>query len=211
MQIEMTLPLPTSINKLYINQFGWNPKTKTRMPTGKRIMSKDGVKVKNEIQNEAIKQLTNQEWDYEWTKENYIYQDCYIYMNRLGRDDNNLFKLLNDSLEKIVYDNDSRVLTRTQRILIDSENPRIILHISQTPHRGIFDDENKIYIFEENCKTCKRYLRNCSILKKAKEGRVQSEINEVDGEFVCSKYSEIKVKSNRTKSNSHNPLLKDGE
>src|SRR5690606_28195754 len=104
-----------SINKLYINQYGWSPKTKTRIPTGKRIMSKEGVRVKEEIQSEAIKQLKSQEWDYDWTKENYIYQDSYIYMNRLGRDDNNQYKLLNDSLEKIVYDNDSRVLTRTQR------------------------------------------------------------------------------------------------
>jgi len=189
MKIELTLPLPVSINKLYINQSGWNPKTRTRIPTGKRIMSKDGVKVKNEIQNEANKQLENQEWDYEWTKENYIYQDCYIYMNRLGRDDNNLFKLLNDSLEKIVYDNDSRVLTRTQRILIDSDNPRIRLVISQTPYRGIFESEIHMNEFEEKCKTCKRYKRNCSILKKAKEGRVQEEI---DGDFVCGKFSEIK-------------------
>lgn len=188
LRVELILPLPTSINKLYINQFGWNPKTKTRMPTGKRIMSKDGVKVKNEIQNEAIKQLAAQEWDYEWTKTNYIYQDCYIYMNRLGRDDNNLFKLLNDSLEKIIYDNDSRVLTRTQRILIDSENPRIHLIISQTPHRGIFESEIHMNEFENKCRSCKRYKRNCSILNKAKEGRIQEEIND---DFVCNKYSEI--------------------
>lgn len=188
MGIELTLPLPVSINKLYINQFGYNPKSRSRIPTGKRIMSKEGVKVKEAIQTAAKTQLSKQDWDYEWTKENYIYQDCYIYMNRLGRDDNNLFKLLNDSLEKIVYDNDSRVLTRTQRILIDKDEPRIILNISQSPHRGIFESEDHLKNFEQKCRECKRFGRNCSILKKAKEGRIQEEIND---EFKCSKYNPI--------------------
>lgn len=185
LKIKLVLPLPVSINKLYINQYTWNPKTKTRVPTGKRIMSEEGKKIKKSIQLETIKQLQSQEWDYEWTKSNYIYQDCYIYMNRAGRDDNNIFKLLNDSLEKIVYDNDSRVLTRTQRILIDSENPRVELIISQVPFRGIFDTEEQMKQFEEKCKTCKRYKNNCSILKKAKEGRIQKEIDE---DLNCIKY-----------------------
>lgn len=185
LEIKLILPLPVSINKLYINQYSWNPKTKTRIPTGKRIMSEEGKKIKKLIQLETIKQLQSQEWDYKWTKTNYIYQDCYIYMNRAGRDDNNIFKLLNDSLEKIVYDNDSRVLTRTQRILIDSENPRVELIISQVPFRGIFDTEEQMKQFEEKCKTCKRYKNNCSILKKAKEGRIQKEIDE---DLNCIKY-----------------------
>ena len=189
MKIKLVLPLPVSINKLYINQYTWNPKTKTRVPTGKRIMSEEGKKIKKMIQLETIKQLQSQEWDYEWTKTNYIYQDCYIYMNRAGRDDNNIFKLLNDSLEKIVYDNDSRVLTRTQRILIDSENPRVELIISQVPFRGIFDTEEQMQQFEEKCKTCKRYKNNCSILKKAKEGRIQKEIDE---KLNCKKYKKKK-------------------
>ncbi len=188
-KLQLILPLPTSINKLYINQFGWNPKTRNRMPTGKRIMSKEGLDVKDKIINEAKNQMNGQEWDYEWTKENYIYQDCYIYMNRLGRDDNNLFKLLNDSLEKVVYENDSRVLTRTQRILIDKNNPRIELIISQCPHRGIFPSEAHLHEFENNCKNCNRYARNCSLLKNAKEGRIQEEIN---SDLVCTKYKEIK-------------------
>lgn len=185
LEIKLILPLPVSINKLYINQYSWNPKTKTRIPTGKRIMSEEGKKIKKQIQLETIKQLQSQEWDYEWTKTNYIYQDCYIYMNRAGRDDNNIFKLLNDSLEKIVYDNDSRVLTRTQRILIDSENPRVELIISQVPFRGIFDTEEQMRQFEGKCKTCKRYKNNCSILKRAKEGRIQKEVDE---NFNCIKY-----------------------
>jgi crossover junction endodeoxyribonuclease RusA len=40
--------------------------------------------------------------------------------------------------------------------------------------------------FEEKCKACKRFARNCSILNKAKEGRIQEEI---DGELNCSKFN----------------------
>lgn len=122
MELKLVLPLPTSINKLYINEYNWkyNPKTrkKERMPTGRRILSPEGRKVKARIQGEARVQLEQQldNWDYEWTKENFCYQDALIVFTRRGSDDNNVYKLLNDSLENIVYDNDSRVLVRTQHI-----------------------------------------------------------------------------------------------
>jgi hypothetical protein len=43
--------------------------------------------------------------------------------------------------------------------------------------------------FEEKCKTCRRYKNNCSILKKAKEGRIQKEIDE---ELNCKEYKKKK-------------------
>ena len=41
--------------------------------------------------------------------------------------------------------------------------------------------------FESRCIGCKRYKRNCSILQKAKEGRIQEEIIGLE----CSKYKPI--------------------
>lgn len=177
--------MPTSINDLYVNQYTWNPKTKSRVPTGKRIMSAEGEKVKEAIQISAKEQLLTQEWDYDYTYENYLFMDAIIYFNRTGRDDNNIYKLNNDALEKIIYDNDSRVLTRTQRIYYDKNNPRVELTFSHVGFIGIFDDQEHLDEFENKCKTCKRYKNNCSILKKAKEGRIQGEIS-ID--FVCSSY-----------------------
>lgn len=81
--------------------------------------------------------MKSQQWDYELILERYLYLDTYIYMNRLGRDDNNIYKLLNESLEKIVYDNDSRILT--QKILIDTENPRVEVSLRPVEYIGIFD------------------------------------------------------------------------
>ena len=74
------------------------------------------------------------------------------------------------------------------RIFYDSKNPRIELTIYPTDYIGIFDNQEQLCEFEDKCKTCKRYSRNCSIFNKAKEGRIQEEISE---EFVCNKYKEV--------------------
>lgn len=185
MELKLTLPVPLSLNELYINEYGWNPKKKMRTPTGRRILSKEGEKSKEELQSLTIEQMKDQEWDYDYTLENYIYMDTVIYFSRKNRDDNNIYKLLCDALEKIVYDNDSRVLIRTQKILYDTVNPHIDVTLKPVEYRGIFPTELHMNTFEENCKSCKRYARNCSILNKAKEGRIQEEISE---DLICSKY-----------------------
>jgi hypothetical protein len=190
LSLKLILPLPTSINDLYVNQYTWNVAKKMRVPTGAKVMSSQGEKVKKQIQEQATKQLTEQIWDYEYTKDHYIFMDAIIYFNRLGRDDNNIYKLNNDALEKIVYDNDSRVLTRTQRIYYDKDNPRVELTFSKVNYIGIFDNQNELDDFENKCKNCIRYARNCSILIAAKEARIQEEIVDKD----CLKFKEIKIK-----------------
>ncbi|MET3209612.1 UNVERIFIED_CONTAM: Holliday junction resolvase RusA-like endonuclease [Paenibacillus sp. PvR008] len=189
MKLNLTLPLPVSINDLYINQYVWDVRIRKRVPTGKRILSKEGEKVKEQITVAASEQIKSQPWDYEYTKTHYLYMDTLIYFNRKGRDDNNIYKLNNDALEKIVYDNDSRVLTRTQRILYDKKNPRVELTFTPVEYIGIFDNEKSYIKFLEKCKTCSRYKRNCSILKAATEGFVQEEI---DDERKCFKYKQTK-------------------
>jgi Holliday junction resolvase RusA-like endonuclease len=188
--LYLTIPVPLSLNQLYINQYGWNPKMRMSVPTGKRILSKDGEKSKKEIIKAVKEQIKTQDWDYEYTEENFVYMDMIIYFNRKGRDDNNVTKLLADSLEKIVYDNDSRVLIRTQRIYYDTENPRIELHIHPVDYIGIFDNGEALNKFEDNCKSCSRYLNGrCKILQLSKEGRIQKEI---DKELNCEKYKQKK-------------------
>jgi hypothetical protein len=189
MQLHLTLPLPLSLNQLYINEYKYNPKTRKHEPTGRRILSDKGVMSKKNIQKYAKKLMKKQEWDYDWTKTNYIYMDTVIYFNKKGRDDNNIYKILCDSLEKIAYDNDSRVLIRTQRIMYDTENPHIEVVLSPVEYIGIFDNQAELDEFEENCETCSRYLKGrCGILVKAKEGRIQKEIQSME----CSEYKERK-------------------
>lgn len=200
MKLMLTLPVPTSINKLYINEYNWqfNPATrkKEKMPTGRRILSTDGRKVKARIQAEARMQLKEQldNWDYEWTKENYVYQDAFIVFARRGSDDNNIYKLLNDSLEGIVYDNDSRVLVRTQQIVYDSKNPRVEIEISPVDYKGIFKDLGDYSLFIGRCKFeekkgCSKFRNgSCSILKDSVNGTIRKEIGDVHNPF-CSSFS----------------------
>lgn len=193
MKLKLTLPVPTSINALYVNQYTFNPKSRRREPTGAKILSKEGELCKKQIQSDATKQLSEQEWDYEWTedKNNFLYQDAVIYFSRRGRDADNISKLLNDSLEKIIYENDSRILPRTQKILYDKENPRIELILTPVDYVGVFENRDKADAFEDKCKGCTRYLEGrCSILVDSLAATVREEIETIDQ--VCMKYKEKK-------------------
>lgn len=137
-------------------------------------------------------QTEAQEWDYDWTKENYVYQDAIIYFARRGSDDNNIYKLLNDSLEGITYDNDSRVLVRTQHIVYDSKNPRIEILIKPVDFIGIFKDRFVLETFQEQCSMCSKFRKgSCSILKDSIAGTVREEIGNIHNP-VCAAFKEKK-------------------
>ncbi|ALA47884.1 putative crossover junction endodeoxyribonuclease RusA [Brevibacillus phage Sundance] len=180
MQLKLTLPMPVSINKLYINEYQWDARLKMRVPTGRRILSKEGRQVKAKIQGQARVQTENQDWDFDWTKENFVYQDAVIFFARRGSDDNNIYKLLNDSLEGIAYDNDSRVLVRTQHIVYDSKNPRIELTLVPVEFVGIFKNQEMLRDFQKVCESCSRYRKgSCSIIKNSIAGTVREEIGNI--------------------------------
>lgn len=192
MELKLELPVPTSINKLYINEHQWDGRLKQRVPTGRRILSKEGKQVKAQIQGKARVQTQGQTWDYEWTKENFVYQDTIVYFARRGSDDNNIYKLLNDSLEGITYDNDSRVLVRTKQIVYDPKNPRIEVHIYPVDFIGIFKDELAFIDFEDTCKDCSKYRKgSCSILKDSINGTVREEIGSIH-KPICTAFKEKK-------------------
>lgn len=124
-----------------------------------------------------------------WTKiENrFLYMDEVIYSNRKGRDSDNFKKLQQDCIteSKVVWTDDTWCLPRTQRLLIDKNNPRIELVITPCEFVGIFDNEKQLKEFKNQCMNCKRYKRNCSILNNALEGRVQEGIDNL----VCNAFN----------------------
>lgn len=83
----------------------------------------------------------------------------------------------------LIWVDDNVVCERCQQILYDSENPRIEINIYPVEYIGIFANKEELKKFESLCVGCTRYKRNCSILNKAKEGRIQKEICN----FVCQK------------------------
>lgn len=134
-------------------------------------------------------EVERQKWEY--IENRFLYMDEIVYLNRKGRDSDNLKKLQQDCIteSEVVWSDDSWVLPRTNRILIDSDDPRIELVITPTEFIGIFDNEKIAKVFEHRCKNCRRYKNNCSILRKALETRIQKEI---DDSLTCSEFKDIK-------------------
>lgn len=138
------------------------------------------------VQEEVKKQKYKTNLD----SEQHFYVDAIFYFDRKHKDSSNADKVLLDVITgtQLVWKDDSIVLFRPQRIYYDSSNSRIELSIYPVDYIGIFDNQEQLDAFEDKCKTCKRYKRNCSILNKAKEGRIQEEICNLE----CSKYKETK-------------------
>ena len=143
-------------------------------------------------------EVKKQNWNIEVNSTQHFYCDCVFYFDRIDKDCNNYFKLLLDAITEtqFVWMDDNVVCERVNRIYYDSENPRIEIKIYPVDYIGIFDSQEQLDYFEDKCKTCNRYKRNCSILKKAKEGRIQDEIqiNEFE-DLYCDKYSKNQKKN----------------
>ena len=87
----------------------------------------------------------------------------------------------------MIWLDDNVVCERVQRIYYDSKNTRLELDIYPGDYIGIFDNISQLEKFESNCFGCSRYKRNCSILQKAKEGRIQDEIKNM----ICTKVKKV--------------------
>lgn len=127
-----------------------------------------------------------------WIKSENPYQHYYVdavyYFPKTNMDCANYDKCISDAITDsgAVWLDDKMICNRILKVMYDNKNPHIELTIYPVDFVGIFDNQASADYFEDKCKTCKRYDRNCSILRKAMEGRIQDEI--VEG--VCTKYKE---------------------
>ena len=138
-------------------------------------------------------EVKKQGWELKPNKTQHFYVDTVFYFPRTDMDSSNYFKVLLDSITQssAIWIDDNVVCERVQGVYYDSENPRIEIHVHPVDYIGVFENASQLESFESNCIVCKRYKRNCSILKNAKAGYVQKEI----GEFMkCNSYSPIKNK-----------------
>lgn len=135
-------------------------------------------------------EISKQNWDLIPDKYQHFYADAIFYFDRQDKDANNYWKVLLDAITdtQLVWLDDNVVCERVQRIYYDTNNPRIELHIYPVDYIGVFDNTPQMEAFVSKCVGCMRYKRNCSILQKAKEGKIQSDIK--DG--VCIKYKRVK-------------------
>ena len=128
-----------------------------------------------------------QGWKLDATGTQHYYSDWTVYFPRVDMDASNYDKVLSDTITdaNCVWKDDNIVLNRIKHIYYDSKNPRFEIEIKPVEYIGVFDSIEQYDIFEEHCKQCKRYKRNCSILNNAKKGKIQQEITK---SYECMKY-----------------------
>lgn len=138
----------------------------------------EAKKYKKDFKDYIKKQIKEQCYTLIPNKTQHFYIDCIFYFDRIDRDCNNYFKLLLDAITEtqLIWLDDNVTCERVERIYYDSSNPRIELTIRPVDYIGVFDNISQLEEFETNCIGCNRYKRNCSLLKKAKEGRIQEEV-----------------------------------
>jgi Holliday junction resolvase RusA-like endonuclease len=134
-------------------------------------------------------EIKKQNWDKSPTAVGHWYLDCIFIQPRTNMDNNNLYKILCDTLKEYgVVEDDKNILPRTQRVLYDAKNPRFIAVLKPVEYRGIWkDEEHYTKFFENNCIQCKKNHERCAILRKALEGRMQDEIKEENEFNICEK------------------------
>ena len=186
--LKLISPIPLSVN----HYLGTRAILKNGKPMAMVYETGEAKKYKIKFIKYIHDEIKNQNWNLPVTKTQHFYCDCVFYFDRIDKDCNNYFKLLLDSITEsgAIWADDNVVCERVNRIYYDSDNPRIEITIYPVEYVGIFDNQDQLDLFEKKCKSCARYSRNCSILNKAKDGRIQKEIVN----FVCGKYKENKDK-----------------
>lgn len=184
--LKLISPIPPSVN----HYLGWRAIIKNGKPMAVSYETAEAKKYKKEFIEYIKEQVKLQDWHFDVNSTQHFYVDAVFYFDRIDKDTSNSDKCLLDAITEtqLIWKDDNVACFRPIRIYYDNKNPRIELTIYQVDYIGIFDNQEQLSNFEDKCKTCSRYKRNCSILNKAKEGRIQEEICNLE----CSKYKKAK-------------------
>lgn len=185
--MKFNTPIPPSVNEYLGKRVGRNPVTKK--PIVICYETEKAKRYKRQVIN-TIKRVAKEE-GWEKTGE-YEYLICEIvaYIPQKKQDTDNMFKCLLDAIKDsdVCYD-DSMIIPRVKDVFIDSSNPRVEVDLHKSCKQGIFKNATiKKSFIESNCKNCSRMSRNCSLLKKSLENRIQPEISIKNN--LCTSYKE---------------------
>lgn len=180
-ELKLTSPICPSVN----HYLGWRGILKGGKPMAVSYKKPEALKYQKDFAEYVKEEVKKQGWVKSDNPSQHYYMDCIFYFDRTDKDCNNYFKCLADAITDsgVVWIDDTQLCERVQGIFYDSENPRIEIVIKEVDYIGVFDNASQLEEFESNCIGCSRYKRNCSLLKKAKEGRIQTEITDC----VCTK------------------------
>lgn len=185
-ELNLISPIPPSVN----HYIGYRTVMKNGKPMAMSYKTSEATKYQKNFSKYVISEVKNQGYMLKPNDKQHFYIDAVFYFDRIDKDPNNYWKCLLDSITdtKLIWIDDNVTCERVQRIYYDSQNPRIELKIYPVDYIGIFDNAVQLEQFESRCIGCTRYTRNCSLLNRAKEGRIQKEIHN----GVCDKYKEVK-------------------
>lgn len=185
-ELKLISAIPPSVN----HYLAYRAIMKNGKPMAMSYKTPEAVRYRNDFSAYVVSEVQKQGWDLEVNKTQHFYVDAVFYFPQVDLDANNYFKVMLDAITdtQLIWADDNVVCERVQGIYYDSENPRIELTIHPVDYIGVFQNASQLELFRSNCIGCSRYRRNCSLLKKAIEGRVQPEIH--DG--LCESYKEAK-------------------
>lgn len=205
-------PIPVSVNH-YIK-----PRPVVRNINGKQVVqsaiyeTKQAKDYKAAFKKYIINEVKLQNYTLQPNKTQHFYIDCVFYFKTKGCDANNYFKLLLDAITetRLIWLDDDVCCERVQGIYFDSHDPHIDIIIHPVDYVGIFPSIEHLNEFKKMCMTCSRYTHNCSLLRKAEEGRIQEEIKD----YCCEKYkkqrSMVQNEENRKNVCRENIIQKNG-
>lgn len=179
----LTSPVPPSVN----HYLAYRSIIKGGRAIGMSYKTKESLQYQKKFMDYVAREVKQQQWELTPNKTQHFYVDAVFYFGRTDQDANNYFKVMLDAITetKLIWIDDNVVCERVQAIYYDSSNPRVELSIHPTDYIGVFENSSQLEAFESDCIGCKRYKRNCSLLRNAKEGRIQDEISNLK----CSKFA----------------------
>lgn len=200
-ELKLISPIPPSVNH-YLSYRAIKTREGRVMATSYK--TKEAKQYQGMFKDYVKEQVEKQRWDINEFKGTHLYVDTIFYFPRRDMDCNNYFKVLLDAITdtKVVWEDDNIVCERVGRIMYDNQNPRIELVITPVSYVGIFDNDDKLRIYEERCKGCKRYSKNCVLLNRAKSGYIQEGITQEGcGYFKELKKPQIKISDEQRSEN----------
>lgn len=181
-KLLITSPIPPSVNHYTAHRVVM----KGGKPLAIVYKTKEAVDYQTKFKATVAQAVGEQGWETDLDNPRHIYVDAVFYMDKKHRDCNNTWKCMLDAITEteLVWKDDDIVCERANKIIYDTSNPRVELYIHYVEYVGIFDNEDQLETFKNtNCIACKRYKRNCALLRNAIEGRIQEGI---DGQ-ICTK------------------------
>lgn len=190
-ELFLVSPIPPSVNH-YLEYRVINKNGKTMAMSYKPTWV---LNYQQDLFDYICKEVKRQNWNHVPNKTQHFYIDTVFYFPSIDFDANNYFKVFLDTITdtQLIWLDDNVTCERVQAIYYDKNNPRMEATIKPVDYIGVFKDASQLADFKSRCIDCSRFSRNCSILHRAIEGRIQPEINN----YVCSSHKKKTNKKNK--------------